>query len=191
MSTGEKMNVTLSGNKNIRYNLLIPVIGVTVEVCITEGHIHAYGSLSVPNPNSAFHDFVFVLDLENDTEVCGHAYVVPCAAPTFSPRSRRQTSQSNIDNQVVYLSIVGMAEKNSFIVNGTAGDLYHTETITPGPPDSKTGILNATVFVYTTTIKICDVKSTSQLCTYNDSWHICTPAMFEAHLIVYSCPVSF
>ena len=130
----------LSKNKTIRYNLLIPVIGVTVEVCITEGHVHVYGSVSIPNPNSAFHDLFIELD-GNDTECCGHAYVEPCAMPSPSSRSRRDTSQSNTDDQVVYLSIEARDKDSSFAVNGIPGDVYR-DVIDVPTPDSKTGSLS-------------------------------------------------
>ena len=151
MNTNEEMNVTLGENKTIRYNFLIPAIGVTVDVCITEGHIHAYGSVSVPNPNSAFYDFFIELDIEHyehRARICHSAYVEVCRSNTTRPRPRRQTSESNSDNQVVYLSIVGMAKESSFVVNGTAGEVYHADIdiITPELPDSKACLLNASVF---------------------------------------------
>ena len=116
------------------------MIGVTVKVCITEGHIHVFGSVSVSNPNPAFHDFFIDLDYEkheNDTEMCGHAYVEPCGTPASSPRSRRDTSQSNTDDQVVYLSIEARDKDTSFAVKGIPGDVYQ-DVIDAPTPDSKT-----------------------------------------------------
>ena len=151
MTTDEEKNTTLTENQTIRYNLHIPVTGVTVKVCITGGSIHMYISALVPNPNSAFHDFFIELDYENSTanstEMCGHAYVKPCNA-IRSNRLRRQTSESNAKTQIVYISIEGRAKESSFVVNGTAGDIYHQETVVqnvndfiatpaPTPPESK------------------------------------------------------
>ena len=83
----------LSKNKGIRYNLLVPVTGITVQVCITEGHIRVYGSVSVPNPNPAFHDFFIELD-ESSTKWCGHAYVESCPTQSSPSRSRRDYLKS-------------------------------------------------------------------------------------------------
>ena len=142
------MNTMLEQNKTVRYNLLIPVIGVTVKVCITMGKIHVYGSTSTPNPNSAFHDFFIELDYEkheNETEVCGYStYVEPCnTSPSPHARGRRQTSESGTDAEVVYLSIVGMAEGSSFVVNGVAGDISHDVIVKQAPPSSDAIITQA------------------------------------------------
>ena len=140
----EEIRTTLGGNKTIRYNLLIPVIGVTVKVCITGGHVHVYGSVSIPNPNSAFNDFSNDLKHESNNETCCTFYVDSCPA-NQNGRPRRQTSESDSSTQIVYISIVGMAQESSFIVNGTAGNIYQATPFQnipdfiamPTPPESK------------------------------------------------------
>ena len=136
INTDEEVNVTLAENKTIRYNFLIPVIGVTVKVCITGGHIRAYGSVSIPNPNSAFNDFFIELDYENDNDTCGHAYVEPCATSSSPPRSRRQTSQSHTNNQIVYVSIEARDKDSSFAVDTITGDVYR-DVNNGSTPESK------------------------------------------------------
>ena len=105
-----------------------------------------YGSVSIPNPNSAFHDFFVELDFEkhkNETEICGHAYVEQCVSSLSPPRSRRDTSQSSTDDQVVYISIEARDKDSSFAVNGIAGDVYR-DVIDAPTPDSKGKLILST-----------------------------------------------
>ena len=111
-----------------------------------------YGSVSVPNPNPAFHDSFIELD-ESNTEWCGHAYVEPCATQSSPSRSRRDTSQSNTDDQVVYISIEARDKDSSFAVNGIAGDVYRDVVDAP-THDSKARSLKCVSLLLCTPNKI-------------------------------------
>ena len=78
---GDHINGTLDQNETVRYNLQIPVIGVTVEVCVSAGRIVLYGSASDHNPNSAFYEFFLQVVYDNDTLQCDHMFYKP---PTSS-----------------------------------------------------------------------------------------------------------
>lgn len=56
------------------------MVGITVSVCISEGHIVVYGSFSVPNPNSAIYDWLIELEYEEidfQSEICTSIYIDP------------------------------------------------------------------------------------------------------------------
>lgn len=84
----EEMNGTLDGNETIRYHFPIPVIGITVEVCVSQGHILVYGSVTVPNPNSAFYDWFLELNYEhrsNESVICENHFFDPSTIPDRDP----------------------------------------------------------------------------------------------------------
>ena len=116
------MNGTLDKNETVRFNLQIPVIGVTVEVCVSAGHIVVYGSTSESNPNSAFYEFFLQVVYEDDTEQCDHIfYKLDTLPPTSSSDQRVLRSEP----MTLYLSVVGKDKANSFVhLKGTAGDVY-------------------------------------------------------------------
>ena len=131
VDTNEETNGTLDENGVFRCNFEIPYIGITVTVCITEGHIQMYGSFSVPNPNSALYDFY--LDLvyegnENNSEICGRTFVAP---PSHCIRTRTTTSNQKLHKRtvspesstIVYLAVVGKDKVNTFVLNSTEGNI--------------------------------------------------------------------
>ena len=88
-----------------RYNLQIPVIGVTVEVCVSAGRIVVYGSTSDSNPNSAFYEFFLQVVYDNDTEQCDHMFYKP---DTLSPTSSYPSDVTDcIDEDPVNCNITG------------------------------------------------------------------------------------
>ena len=113
-----------------RYNLQIPYIGITVIVCVFEGRVQVYGSLSIVNPSSALHDFYLDVELEGEG-VCREMFVPGCSTPssdclqshpTKSKRQIHQTATPQQPHSFVYLSIVGKATVNSFALTSTHGD---------------------------------------------------------------------
>ena len=100
----EEMNGTLDGNETIRYHFPIPVIGITVEVCVSQGHILVYGSVTVPNPNSAFYDWIFELNYEhmhhgNESVACQNQFFDPSTIPDKNrPDSIRASSTASYTN---------------------------------------------------------------------------------------------
>ena len=159
--TDEEMNGTLDQNETVRYHYQIPVAGITLRVCISVGHVVVYGSFSVPNPNSAFYDFVLEFGSEtntSDTEICRNRYIDPDKIPRPLPPPNTHPSSTyepstggaptttttlapqptvvpstappvvELTDKVVYLSVVGVAKENNFVLNGSVGDIY------PKPP---------------------------------------------------------
>ena len=69
---------SLNRNEVIRYNLSVPEIGITVQVCAEGGQIAVYGSVTYQNPNSALNDFQLVVDCTTSTNKncsCGKVFV--------------------------------------------------------------------------------------------------------------------
>ena len=149
----EEMNGTLDGNETIRYHFPIPVIGITVEVCVSQGHILVYGSVTVPNPNSAFYDWFFEVNHEhmhhnNQSVACQNQFFDPSTIPdkdrpdtiwvsstvitssqtpqpSMAPGSGFDHKTVELTDKILYLSIVGIQNENNFFLNGTVGDVYH------------------------------------------------------------------
>ena len=150
--TEEEMNGTLDKDENVRYHFPIPVIGITVEVCISTGHILVYGSVLVPNPNSAFYDWMLELDYErgdHETELCKNMFIDPSKIqhkqpaeykasstvtfvhsptssqvpqPSMFPGSRFGPGTVELSDETLYVSILGKQNENNFVLNGTVGD---------------------------------------------------------------------
>ena len=124
--------------------------GVTITACITQGHIIVYGSLSVPNPNSAHNDFRINIMSENSSqaEECESIFV---PNPDFlcintlsndQKTSRKRSvpthqDQSPHSSGVVYLSFIGKDKVNHFVVNSSGGNnvekSHKTPTHSPEP----------------------------------------------------------
>ena len=118
----DELNGTLDQNETVRYNLQIPVNGVTVEVCADTGHIVVYGSSSVPNPNSAFYEF-FLQVYGNGPEPCDHVFYEPTVSPISS--SDHQMLRRETETSRLFLSVIGKAEENTFVhLKTTPGDIY-------------------------------------------------------------------
>ena len=119
---GHDMNGALDQNETVRYNLQIPVIGVTVVVCASAGHIVLYGSSTTPDPNSAFYEFFLQVVYANDTEQCDRMFYKP-DTPSTSPLEKRNEGVPQSETMTLYLSVVGKDKENSFVhLNSTAGD---------------------------------------------------------------------
>ena len=185
------MNGTLDQNETVRYHFQIPVAGITVRVCISVGHVVVYGSFSVPNPNSAFYDFLLEFESEtsdSESENCQSTFIDPDKIPpspsspniqsssTHAPTSGSSPSTTSLAPQptvvpssppndidltdrVVFLSVVGGAGENNFVLNGSVGDTY------PTPPDVvQTTTIPTTIPTTTTTAPDSSKPSVAQ-CT--------------------------
>ena len=185
------MNGTLDQNETVRYHFKIPVAGITVRVCISVGHVVVYGSFSVPNPNSAFYDFLLEFESEtsdSESENCQSTFIDPDKIPpppsspniqissTHAPSSDSRPPTTSLAPQptvvpssppndidltdrVVFLSVVGGAGENNFVLNGSVGDTY------PTPPDViQTTTIPTTIPTTTTTAPDSSKPSVAQ-CT--------------------------
>ena len=144
----KEMNGTLHQDQTVRYNFPVPVTGITVKVCISVGHVIVYGSVSVPNPNSAFYDWLLELDFNGMTETCKCIFLAPskiisklppvcnkassttsATASTSSrvPHSSMSPCSGNtfeIVNLTIHISVVATHNsENSFVVSGIEGDV--------------------------------------------------------------------
>ena len=174
--TDEELNGTLDQNETVRYHFQIPVVGITVRVCISVGHVVVYGSFSVPNPNSAFYDFILEFGSETDTsetETCRNTFIDPDKIPhppntqpssTYPPSTGSVPTTTTslapqpsvvpsitppdveLTDKIVYLSVVGRADDNNFFLNGSVGDVY--------PKPSSAVISSSTVPASTSTASV-------------------------------------
>ena len=168
------MNGTLDQNETVRYHFQIPVAGITVRVCISVGHVVVYGSFSVPNPNSAFYDFLLEFESEtsnSESENCQSTFIDPDKIPPSPSSPNIQSSSTHapssdsrppttslapqptvvpndidLTDRVVFLSVVGGAGENNFVLNGSVGDTY------PTPPDAIQTTTIPTIPTTTTTV---------------------------------------
>lgn len=160
------MNGTLDQNETVRYQFPVPVIGITVKVCVSVGHVIVYGSVSIPSPNSAFYDWLLELEFQqydNEAEICKNVFFVPSKIPdnvppkasstisyihpSSQPVLTRATTSSKVPQPsmfpysgdapgkvkltdlTLYIAVVGKHDENSFVLNGTVGDIYHESDV--------------------------------------------------------------
>ena len=138
---GELIDGTLSESQTVRYKLTLPLLGVTIQVCVESGHVVVYGSASYPNPNSALNDFQLVLVCEDcqKEDSCKDVYVPPVVKPGNSSNARSKRSHSSGNETSVYISVVGMAAESKFTMNSTKGDVT-----VPTSDDNSTGTSSTT-----------------------------------------------
>ena len=157
----QTLNGTLDRDENTRYQLPIPNIGITVRVCVSEGRVQVYGSVTIPNPNSALYSWMFEVKhelQETGTQTCLSYFITTItisaatgtqSGPTSSsedttpfestakskvtPSTEATTSSEatpptfgadalTLTDQNLYISVVGMEDHNSFVLDGTIGN---------------------------------------------------------------------
>ena len=129
---GGASNGSLDRGGTVRLNFALPVEGITVRLCVSEGYLVLYASVSSTAPNSAVNDFM----LEIGTG-CSDIYIDPRGIGNGNDNSnnalgrrKRQVFNSTASesaNLTLYISIEGVEERNTFILQTTTGD-----TSTPG-----------------------------------------------------------
>ncbi|XP_011403766.1 PREDICTED: uncharacterized protein LOC105312654 [Amphimedon queenslandica] len=122
-----------------------PPMGMTLKVDVTVGNLAVRGSFSVQNPNELTQDFS-VMSNGNDIDyfISPELYVQSTTDDdNGGSRRKRQTSiPTNITNANVYLSIVGLNDNNTFVLNTTFGDT--TEYI---PTSTGTSVLGSMILI--------------------------------------------
>ena len=117
---------SLNKGGTVRLNFPLPVEGITIRLCVSQGYLVLYASVSSTTPNSAVNDFM----LEIGTG-CSDIYIDPRETgngiDNSMGRRKRQMSALESANLTLYVSIEGVEERNTFILHTTAGD-----TSTPG-----------------------------------------------------------
>ena len=140
------MNGLLDKDEIVRYHYLIPDIGITAEVCVSEGHVKVYGSVTIPNPNSALYSWKLEVRQESQetgTQTCQSYFLeitstTTTSAPTNTSGATSQDTDPTIDDyealtltdQTLYISVEGLEDHNIFIVNGTSGNTQDVPTTT-------------------------------------------------------------
>ena len=103
---------------------------MTLKVNVTQGNLLVYGSFSVQNPNNLTQDFS-VMSNGNDIDHFISPELLRQSTDNRDgggSRKKRQTpTPTNATDANVYLSIVGLNDNNTFVLNTTFGDT--TESI--------------------------------------------------------------
>ena len=104
--------------------------GLTLKVAVTQGNVAVHGSFSVQDPNELTQDF-FIASNGNDIDYFISPELFRQSTDNGNNDGRRTKRQASIPTNAtdanVYLSIVGLNDNNTFILNTTFGDT--TETI--------------------------------------------------------------
>ena len=111
---------------------------MTLKVNVTQGNLLVYGSFSVQNPNNLTQDFS-VMSNGNDIDhfISPELLKQSTDRDGGGSRKKRQTpTPTNATDANVYLSIVGLNDNNTFVLNTTFGDTTEsipttTESIPP------------------------------------------------------------
>ena len=104
---------------------------------MSEGRIQVYGSVGIPNPNSALYSWMF--EVKNEPQETGAqeclAYFITTSTistATATPPTSSEATTSTFDadaltltGQNLYISVVGMEDHNSFVLDGTIGNNCH------------------------------------------------------------------
>ena len=124
---GGASNGSLDRGGTVRLNFALPVEGITVRLCVSEGYLVLYASVSSTAPNSAVNDFM----LEIGTG-CSDIYIDPRGIGNGNDNSnnalgrrKRQVFNSTASesaNLTLYISIEGVEERNTFILQTTTGE---------------------------------------------------------------------
>ena len=118
---------SLNKGGTVRLNFPLPVEGITIRLCVSQGYLVLYASVSSTTPNSAVNDFM----LEIGTG-CSDIYIDPRGIGNGNDNSnnalgrrKRQVFNSTASesaNLTLYISIEGVEERNTFILQTTTGD---------------------------------------------------------------------
>ena len=117
------INGDLQRGEVIRYNLLVPGVGITVKVCVNSGGVHMYGSFSYSAPSSVLNDFLLELDCYGSggwSCSCQEVYVDRGTPSGKDNRVRREVTTTEL-----YITIEGDmgSSRNAFVLNITEGDV--------------------------------------------------------------------
>ena len=108
-----------------RYSYLIQEEGVTIRLCIQDGSVVLYASLTVPNPNRALNDFALDAILHGD--ICEDVFVDPNMIPNVQ-EGRRKRQVSSSPERILFVSIEGIAESSTFTLETTMGNTANCKT---------------------------------------------------------------
>lgn len=152
MDVEVETNGSLDEDETFRCNIQIPIIGLTLTVCVTTGHVIVYGSFSITNPNRAINDFYLEIHVphESESEICREVFIdnersSECIHSPITPSSPLHTrSAPSSPDKTVYLSFMGKDDNNSFIMNTTYGNSLNIFSHSTSSPE---GILSAIILI--------------------------------------------
>ena len=61
---GSSLSGSLEAGDVVRYEIDVPIHGLSLNICVSQGEIEFYGSYIIPNPNSALNDFMLLVGTE-------------------------------------------------------------------------------------------------------------------------------
>ena len=98
---------------------------------MSEGRVQVYGSVSIPNPNSALYSWMFGVKNESQetgTQECHFTISTATATPPTSSEATNSTFDADaltLTGQNLYISVMGMEDHNSFVLDVTVGNNCH------------------------------------------------------------------
>ena len=117
--------IPLGSSRLLQYEF--PSMGMTLKIEITMGNLVVRGSFNVQNPNEFTQDFV-VMSNGKDIDFFISPEIMRQSTNNDNNDGRRTKRQApiptniNITGANVYLSIVGLNDNNTFVLNTTFGD---------------------------------------------------------------------
>ena len=131
----------VGGAKRLLEYVFSKAKGLTVKIGITRGNVLVRGSFSIQNPTELTQDFVVMSNGDEiDYFVSPELYERSTTVNTDGQRRKRQATtptNATTDEVILYLSIVGLDNNNTFSLNTTIGDT--TEAIPPSPTEAAGG----------------------------------------------------
>ena len=124
MDVGEALNGTLEQGEQARFQLDIPVVGLTIHLHVEAGRVVMYASTEIPNPNSALHDWKLDCLIACDFFVDPQGLdIVQTPVTVDNTEQQPQVNESsNLTNFTLFLVTEGKEENTSFMVDTTFGD---------------------------------------------------------------------
>ena len=107
------MEGVLDKNESMRYHYLVPNFtkGLTIRICVSEGHIVSYGSHFIPNPNSAFYNWK--MDIKAG-EMCREVFVDPQNVVPDQWICSDSSPHDTVLNNNLSITVVGQEFVNRF-----------------------------------------------------------------------------
>lgn len=101
----------------------LPEEGMTLRLNVAAGRVVLYASTRIPNPNSALYDIRIETDSTEDVFVSPEDLVQNDGVIRVGRRKRLEGGgQGNSTSTMIYISIEGLRDNNSYILETTFGD---------------------------------------------------------------------
>jgi len=109
---------TLDGGELSFFQLPLPVDGMTFQLQVQQGRIVLYASSRIRNPSAALYD------VRLETDSTADAYLDPSDFEDSSSQSSlvKRQATSNFTDTTIFVSIEGLDNMNSFVLETTFGD---------------------------------------------------------------------